>query len=368
MALFLKTLFKGIKLSSQIYVFIFIWLYFLIYGGFSLSLVPSFKQSIGHYVNYFYGIVLVLICLLYLRNYSNIKSLMKNIQLNVILVILFSVEETLFGQYLFSYHPIWSTRLNSLGFHHPLVQFYNPNDLAVFVTMFSLLLTVFYIKYEKNNKFLIYFIYLGSILITFVTDAKICQIILIIFIVILGGNQKLNKKKYSLGKIMTTYIFIFSIFMLLLIFISKNNFIIFFLSQFSDGILKSNSMQTRFYLWKKGFELFIKSPFLGLGVGATETLVSNDLLIKQIYKVGNIHNFFIEFLADFGFINFLLLIYIFYKIFISKSIFKYICKIGIVIFLICSIVLTTFLNMLYIWLFLGVILVLSINFKKIEHS
>lgn len=338
-----------------------IWLFIIIYGAISLIWVPDFNQSIGHFVNYFYGIILIIICILYINHLERFEYLIKTILINVILVMFFSLYESFVGQYYFSYHPIWSIRLNTFGVHHPIVQFYNPNDLGVFITMFSTLLIIFYKKYTTDKDYIIYFLFIGALIITFLTDSKSCQIMLIIYIIGLLFNSIGLRSRFNIKTLIIGYGLICSIFLVAIFLLLKIDFFTIFTNQFSDGFFTSNSMQTRFGLWKIGINIFFKNPFSGVGIGATEYLISNDSLIRTMYGVGNIHNFLIEFLADFGFFNFLLFIYIIIKIFSNNYRFKDICQCEIIIFLTSTIILTTFSNMLYMWLFLGIMIVLSLN-------
>lgn len=82
-------------------------------------------------------------------------------------------------------------------------------------------------------------------------------------------------------------------------------------SHLFERFMDTNSMDKlsgRVYLWPYCFEMFLKKPLFGMGIGTfNKYLYNNNVMINGEYWTHHGHNIYYEFLGELGFVGFILL-------------------------------------------------------------
>lgn len=169
-------------------------------------------------------------------------------------------------------------KTNFLGLHYPNTIFYNINDNAVFMTM-SLFIAWLYTYQSKHRvwiRIVALIVYGGNIVLV---DSRGALLAMVAFFIIQTLETKNAKKILPLVLVLGVGLIAFSN-----------------VSLFAEGMKETG----RSLIWENTINNIKSSSFLGVGAG--NIVYANRLSL--ISPVADVHNFFLELLADYGFIGF----------------------------------------------------------------
>lgn len=169
-------------------------------------------------------------------------------------------------------------KTNFLGLHYPNTIFYNINDNAVFMTMslFIAWLYTYQLKHRVWIRIVALIVYGGNIVLV---DSRGALLAMVAFFIIQTLETKNAKKILPLVLVLGVGLIAFSN-----------------VSLFAEGMKETG----RSLIWENTINNIKSSSFLGVGAG--NIVYANRLSL--ISPVADVHNFFLELLADYGFIGF----------------------------------------------------------------
>ncbi|WP_055022290.1 O-antigen ligase [Pseudoalteromonas sp. P1-26] len=330
----------------------------------SAMLSKDIAYSIKRWAYFTSNICVVIICYIiysaYYRHKVNIASESFNFSLKLLLLISFLVALT---QVIFpelAYRPEVRTLL-SLSFQRVNSFFWDPN----FYSCFLATSIAYILVYEKGTRqripYSTYFITALAFLFMFLTGSRGG---ILAFVIANSFILLLNYYKGNFGKF-----FIFSYVLLLPAFIILFSYFDFatnidLIAQKDD---ESLSALSRLLTWFSGINLWLDSPFFGIGPGNYVTYDKGAILYGYVdsWRANQIdslaaHSNLIEILVESGIFCLLLYVYIFYKLishYNSSNITVYACVTALTVFYTC----TLFLSYFTPWLFMIVALLLYAN-------
>lgn len=160
----------------------------------------------------------------------------------------------------------------------PYATFSHPNVLAGFLLIYSFLLLKFFSKKEKN---ILYFCLLISSIVMLLTLSRIAILFWIISAVLLFGISIYKKYKNAKLKIKkhTIIISLFSFLFFILIFGASVS------QRFLSTSLGEQSIVERQELIVRSFEMFIKSPALGVGINNFYFYLESKDIIQPVHNI-----------------------------------------------------------------------------------
>ncbi len=254
----------------------------------SQDLLISFKYSIYLLLTW----LLYFLFLIFLQNHKSIYNFYKSMVYFSIIVMAISLIEIFFGFHLLnSEHNFHSLAIKS---YIPTAFFQNENLLGTYIVLWVIPFLYSYL-YNNNPK-----------------NLSVWLMLILYLYVLLETSSRANFLALIIGFI---YIFVFllnkkkSFFIFLIIF----PFLFFAFLQLNSLLDESEyenitSVSIRLDLSIFAIKIFFDSFLLGAGAGSIELLVKNN---NFDFGITNIHNYWLEILANFGIIG-LLLYFVFY--------------------------------------------------------
>lgn len=256
-------------------------------------------------VSYFYNWLMFAAVFLYFSVCFKIK--IKKSTLKILFIINFLVGLSCVLAYILRYNSIFY--VTNMGVRYLIFDFYNPNSLAIFLVVITIIGMQFFSLYKFKFRLLIEICFIGTFLFFILqTLSRTSLLVIISFIII--SILFARKKHYYIPQnglfkfFITAFPLLFALFYMLVIdYINSSGFLSFLVSE-------GKGLDSREYVWGYAFELFEKSPLIGsYGYLATES------------EFSHLHNSHINILVSYGVVVFVLAM-IFIYIVLSKSIAK----------------------------------------------
>ncbi len=276
----------------------------------------SLDQSIGFARNF--GFIRIIIFFIALNYFFKNKFFYERVflfWLITIFVVLIDVFlESFSGQNILGYGSDYGPRIVSFFKNEPIVGGY--------LNAFYLILIGF-LNFKFKNRYvnlitLVAIIYFLAIFVTGERSNAIKAFMALTFFYIFFKEYKL---KHKLILFLISLLIIFSV-------ISTSEW---FKTRYINQIkisLTSDSKKIYFNLYKSGYEVFKSHPFFGVGNKNYRVIacgqIKNDKLKKDNLLCNtHPHQIYFEFLSEHGFIGFIFLIFIFYKLILSKILYNF---------------------------------------------
>ena len=326
------------------------------------AILATFLHTVNIYgwTTYIVSFAILICCMNFIANRDEIEFCEKVLLVNVFIVLLLGLYECFTGNYIIETYESYRYQRSIFGLYKPVATFYNINNLGIFILLMT---PICYNALDniKKGKYIIKYIFV--ILVLFIIISTNSRGAIIGFVIFLTLYYKEKMKQY---KIMYNLILI-SCIMLLII------------SVFISGLFMNNeessiSEESRIEIWKQTIKTIIDNNFVGVGPGNISAY--NLKADYYSFSFGNPHNYFLEFLGDFGivgFISFIVWLYYIMKTYKKKIKTEKDKKIKhraenyyiyYIIFIISTITPSTMMTAQYIWLGFG----LSIAFLSIYRK
>ena len=370
----LKISFKKIKVKNEI-IFLIIFIVYAFYSIFwSQDLIAAFR----YFIFLFTGIFLTISMIYYIRTFNNIKKIIHIWIFIYTILIPIALYEVFNGMYYFStQYDLKIAKVTYLFFYPPITVFHNENNYALFLSL-SFPIFITFIKHEKKRILKIFYLLLliiGFTLMLF-TGSRACYMGSLFGIMI--WFLFLNKTKTKF-----TIITIIVLFVVLNVFPFKNveNNLIYLVQEQLSSLFERNkgsSNDIRINLIKNSLEAVFRTVGFGLGAGNVEYFMENNATYPT-YNIYNVHNWWFELLANFGFLIFFLFIRLYinivknlYSIIKTKenNAFKHIAEglfVSFITFIISSTSPSSIIAFMPMWVLLGMGLIV-INSYKLEKN
>ena len=236
-----------------------------------------------------------------------IKIKLKKATVKTLFIINFAVSTCCLLLYFLRYNDIFYT--TNMGVKYLIFNFYNPNSLALFLVIITIIGMQFFSLYKVKFGLLMEICFVGIFVFLIVQTLSRTSLLVILFFIIISIIFA-RRKYYYLPKnsifktIVTLFPILFAgIYMLVIDIINKNGILSFLVSE-------GKGLDSRQYVWSYAFDLFKESPFIGsYGFLATSS------------EFSQMHNSHINVLVSYGFIVFVLTL-IFLYIVLKDSIIK----------------------------------------------
>ncbi len=295
-----KIVFTKMQKTTGIFLFVTV-----IWSTLCFAWAPSNESYIASMFTYLTSFAILIITMQFIKEKEILNFCEKVFLLNVIVVLALAIYESFTGDYLILTYDSYMQQRNSLGLYKPLATFYNINNLGTFLALATPIScnAIFQFKKRKNIcKFLFLMINTFVILLT---NSRGALLAIIIFIILDFKNNFSTKKTILYGVILVITLLFFSTML--------------FESSLGELLTMDILEEGRIEIWKETLETISKYRFMGIGPGNTAYANLNSSHYK--YTFGTPHNYFLEYLGDFGIICFAILIYWIYVL-MKKS--KYI--------------------------------------------
>lgn len=308
------------------------------------------------------AIYLIYTSVYYLRNATFRQNLLRLIPIALLINIGIAFYEITTGQ-----HLTKSTLSEAIGnaLYLPSGVFFNPNDLAAFLTLFIPIYIVFYTK--KTWGVRLFKIALGVIgmYIVIATESRICIVLLALMLLVIVFSYS---KKWLIALVAAALLFV-------PIILGTSSF-----QTLSDSIEniytgKQNSTDVRIGISEAAWQLTQDNYLIGAGPGNAQLQLVNYFPTDELSNNGTIavHNFLLELLANYGiqsaifFYSFLILILVqsIRHLFTNadQKIMPLLLSIALIVLFFSS---STTLEKPYIWISFGIILAILTN-KRMEQ-
>ena len=326
------------------------------------ALLATFLHIVNIYgwATYIVSFVILICCINFIKNKNEIEFCEKILLVNVFIVLLLGLYECFTGDYIIETYESYKYQRSIFGLYKPVATFYNINNLGIFILLMT---PICYNALDnlRRGKNIVKYIFL--ILELFIIISTNSRGAIIGFIIFLTLYYKEKMKRY---KVM--YNIILSLCIILLI-----------ISVFINRLFINNgtsliSEESRIEIWKQTIKTIIDNNFVGVGPGNISTYnLKSDY---YSFNFGNPHNYFLEFLGDFGIVGFIAFIVWLYDIIkmykkkiktesdekIKRKVENY--YIYYIIFIISTITPSTMMTAQYIWLGFGFSLAFLSIYKK----
>lgn len=279
---------KGIlqkdKIAINTYVF---WGLMLMYGFLTITWAMDKGVAVTFEAIYVTSFLIIITCLAFIRSREDIYSICTSFLLNVWIIGLLAIYESITGLYIFYEGSKYIYMYNPIGLKMPVLFFGNVNNLATFM---AISIPICFIacenmRFKKLNKSLI--LILCSIIVLLI-DSRAALIAILLFIYLNFLYHFSVKRLFIIVLLGFTILQIFSE--------------VIFQAELWSLLESVNSENIRLLIWKNTFLTASDSFFIGAGPG--NGYLSN---LTQYYDTGGIfaiHNYFLEIFSEFGFIGF----------------------------------------------------------------
>lgn len=295
-------LYTKFNLSSRVKLWLSLFFLWLVYMMIQLIWIDIYDYTLANYKFTISGFLLVFISVWLMNTKEKIKFFIYSWNIILMFLLVFGWAEILFNYHL---PGTLANKINMTGV--ATGTYYNPNDFSYFLVI-SLPLLLYLLS--SRSFFVKSYVYLALITILYFNiqaDARLSMIITSILIIF--SFLYLTIKNIKRKKIFTA---IFLSFLLILP-------IFFILKDFAENIatvgLEDNSINIRWKLLSEAVRVFTDNPF-GVGAGNSQIAILSNLY-SNTQGISNIHNFYFETLANFGFLIFSILIVITFSILIA---------------------------------------------------
>jgi teichuronic acid biosynthesis protein TuaE len=365
--------FPRIKVT-YFFAFLFLW---LLYAVLSIIWSADKISSVKHVIFLFLNVSVIFFIVYYLKQFNRLQKFLKLWVIVYVLILPIGFWEVFTGNHLSNSGLLNTDEGYDFYRFAPTTLFANQNDYA---TLIALTMPMFYTSIRHCNLFywrIFYFLVciLSILMLMFTTSRANYLGVLLAF---LFWYLFMLDRKEKVRVLLTT----FSVVALIVILISEKNteFLKMIWDDFSTIISAQNNdsgLDVRSNLIKNGIKFSINSFGFGVGAGNVEFYMEN----KPIYFVGNItnvHNWWIELLANYGiwiftsyFIYYLALIILLFKAYyiLENSKEKAVCEsliCGLISFSISSFSSSSVMSFLPHWMFFGVSLAF-VNYILVQN-
>lgn len=279
-----------IEFSQFEIITIMFWYLFFLRGFISLYWIENQYLGMVKLSHYFFGILLLLGFIIVIKDKEILSKSINVFFYNYLLIIILAIYEMVTGYHFRATHPIQTVHKSSYGYHYPLVQFNNTNDLAVFLYMFYPLIAY---KLNKINKYgrllnVTFYILVYSIILN--TGSRMVSLLMLVYPII-----RITRFLYNLeyGKRA------FNILLLILLpvlglYLAINNY------EPLYNILYPVFTDARIGIYKNTIEELLNNNLIGVGIGGLPEIIFGN--------IGAVHNYLLEVLTEFGVYIFVLLL------------------------------------------------------------
>lgn len=302
------------------------------------------KVNLYAWMIYIVSFCILICCMTFISNKEELEFCEKILLFNIFVVILIALYESFTGNYIIETYESYNYQRNIFGLYKPVATFYNINNLGIFLVLMTPICCNAIESFKKFNKTL-KFIFLGFDIFIIISTNSRGAILGIVFFLILYYKDKFKKYRVLYNSILVVCA------------------IVLVMSVFMNGIISNDiGDEPRIDVWKQTLKTIANNYFIGVGPGniADYNLEAN----YYTFSFGDPHNYFLEFLGDFGIIAFVCFIGWLYSMIknckeITKKDDEYIRSrarnyyIYYIIFIISTITPSTMMTAQYIWLGFG---------------
>jgi teichuronic acid biosynthesis protein TuaE len=294
-----KRLFQNHLLARRTYHYFGI---MLLYGALAILWASNKSVAIKSETVYITSFLVLVTCIAYIRNNKDLNIVCKTFLLNVWVIGLLAIYESLTGEYIFYDGFKYFHMYNLVGLKMPVLFFGNVNNMATFM---AVALPICFIacesmKFKLTNKISI-FILCSAVVVLVNSRAAFIAVLLFILLYLM---YQFNIKK----------LFIYAIMGVVLIQLFGE---IIFEADVWNIFETINNEDIRLLVWKN--TLLTASDSLFIGAGPGNGYLAN---LQQYYDTGGvlaIHNYFLEILSEFGLIGFICFVAWFIKLLIELT-------------------------------------------------
>ena len=275
---------KKIKIPKSKYLlFMIIWFF---YALITVVWAKSLTFWVKNTFFLFLGFASVFIMVKHLKSKYDFKMALLGFEIGVAIQVLIGWIEVVTNT-----HPFVAGGGSQFG-RVPIGTLYNPNDFATFMLMAIAVCLVLYLITENTKlKAAHSALAINCLALLILTNSRANLMGVIAFMACAVLSMKPSKQKT---------------FILIICGLVALAFIVLFVLQLNIKLGEGNSDSVRISLIASGFILLLKSCFLGVGTGQVEYWLGNYNLGFYLYGYTNIHNWWVELLATYGVIIFVL--------------------------------------------------------------
>lgn len=314
-----------------------------------------FKFNLLGWMTYIVSFSILSFCMIFINNSRELIFCEKVLLINVFFILVIALYECLTGNYIRETYDSYIYQKSVFGLYKPTAGFANINNLGIFLVIMMPICYSTIDNFKKYKGVVKVIFLLLDIFVVISTNSR-GAIIGLIFIFILYYKDKFRKYRVLYNGILIACMMVFV------------------MSVFMNGIIFNDiEDESRINIWKQTIKTIANNYFIGVGPG---NIADYNLKADYYnYTFGNPHNYFLEFLGDFGIIAFVCFIGWLYSMIknckeITKKDDEYIRSrarnyyIYYIIFIISTITPSTMMTAQYIWLGFG----LSIAFLSIYQK
>lgn len=319
-----------------------------------------YSINLPAWITYIVSFFIMISCMVFINNKKELIFCEKVVFFAVISIMLIALYESFTGNYIKETYESYAYQRNIFGLYKPSVAFANINNFGIFLTIMTPICCNAIENFKKHKNLIKIIFLMVDMFIIICTNSRGAIIGIILFI-ILHYRNIFQKYKIIYRGILIAFI------------------LIFFMSMLDYGFFKNKNTysveeEPRIEIWKKTLITIANSYYIGFGPG--NIAIYNMDADYYNFDFGNPHNYFLEFLGDFGIIGFIAFIVWLYGIIkmdknkiktendekIKRKAENY--YIYYIIFIISTITPSTMMTAQYIWLGFGFSLAFLSIYKK----
>lgn len=288
--------FTKTKVSFSLPITLLILFYSIYFFWTTFVTLGNGMVRLNDYVNFFiiYLLVILLSIQLEMDREHFLKILYKTTLLMIFVIFIISIWEIL------TQHHLSVSTVNNYPAYlkfTPSSFFTNENDMMAVVTLMLLYIVGYYKKYNKPLGFLVYFLFVFSLLLGFITEARLAMIFIVLTFFLLVANGK------NILKIILVILFAIGLSIPLL-----NHFKPDTLERLVSGLqLGGNSTGIRKYLYLDAIDSIELYKGVGVGINNSDKFYKT-ISDPRVEGIINPHNYLLEILINSGVIVFTLYI------------------------------------------------------------
>jgi hypothetical protein len=332
----------------------------LAYALISIIWVINKGSSFDDFVYQFSGVGAALYMVAVFRNLDDLKNFLRVLTVCYIIIVAISVFEIYTGIYFFQPSPLSSTLRDEYGFNFPYTVFYNTNDNASFLAMFSPFAVFTLINWAKGltgkvagvilSVMAFFALIAGRARNSFLTIICFLAVLLIVCI------AKKSLRKYA--KTLAAIFFSLPLAVVLITVTAYKRGSI--LTKISTINSSDHSIGERFEMTLGGLRMAAAYHFLGVGVGNSVPLMPYFSSLSPI----NLHDMPLQIFVEYGIIIFVL--YVAATVFLARDFLKFrsesdkqelfslLCFLTILAFQVVGLQSSDSMHILALWLLFGI--------------